>query len=128
MCGNHRASFNAYSFFIRFVPEVSLIPLCFRPSAQQETIFVNYSNATSLQQFHGKAIALDISNKYVPFQALFIIHEMHVRGVQVFQPVFTDIPRDLHCQDWMLLDRPDDHGDDNHGFPVQLQLLTISTE
>jgi hypothetical protein len=52
---------------------------------------VNYSNATLLQQFHGKVITLNVSNHYMPFPALFIIHEMHVCGVQVFQPVFPVI-------------------------------------
>jgi hypothetical protein len=50
-------------------------------------VFINYSGHPNLQQFHGKAIALDIKDKYAPFPSLFIIHEMRVRGFHPFQPV-----------------------------------------
>jgi hypothetical protein len=111
-------------------------------------MLVNYSNIESLQQFHGKAIALNISDHYVPFPALFIVHEMRVRGFQVFQPIYPNIPHDMCYQDWVLSDSPgmiddvsgsfvhhvphngkgnDDHDDDdNHNFPVQLQLSMMS--
>jgi len=67
-------------------------------------VFINYSGHGYLQQFHGKAIALDIKDKYAPFPSLFIIYEMRVRGFHPFQPVVPTVPDDIPWQDWILSD------------------------
>ncbi|KIY45925.1 hypothetical protein FISHEDRAFT_48249 [Fistulina hepatica ATCC 64428] len=93
MCANHHVMFDAYKFFIRFFPDT------------RKFVFVNYSGEPSLQQFHAKAIALDSRDRYTPFPALFIIHEMRVRGFHPFRPVAPEIPADGSLwQDWILLD------------------------
>jgi hypothetical protein len=66
-------------------------------------VFINCSGDEYLQQFHGKAIALDIKNRYAPFPSLFIIHEMRVRGFCPFQPVVPTVPDDILWQDWISL-------------------------
>ena len=76
-------------------------------------MFINYSRHPNLQQFHGKAIALDINDKYAPFPSLFIIHEMHVRGFHPFQPVVPTIPDDIPWQDWILLNHVFDNASDS---------------
>ena len=64
-------------------------------------MFINYAARPDLQQFHGKAIAIDINDRYAPFPSLFIIHEMRVRGFHPFQPVSPTVPDDIHWQDWI---------------------------
>ena len=76
-------------------------------------MFINYSGHPNLQQFHGKAIALHIKDKYVPFPSLFIIHEMRVRGFHPFQPVVPTIPDDIPWQDWILLNHVFDNASDS---------------
>jgi len=78
-------------------------------------VFINYSSDWYLQQFHGKAIALDIKDKYVPFPSLFIIHEMRVCGFHPFQPVVPIIPddNDIPWQDWILSDQVFDNTSDS---------------
>jgi len=56
-----------------------------------------------LETYHGKAIALD-RHRYVPFPAVFIIHEQRVRGYHIFQPERSDIPDDPPWQDWIIKD------------------------
>ncbi|EJD04317.1 uncharacterized protein FOMMEDRAFT_167528 [Fomitiporia mediterranea MF3/22] len=92
MCPNHRLSFENYGFFIRFYPNI------------RKFVFVNYSGSDYLQQFHGKTIALDTSDRYAPFPSLFIIHEMRVRGFHPFNPVSPDMSNDPPWQDWILSD------------------------
>lgn len=104
MCSNHHLLFDAYAFFIRFVPNVSLTQLFLSPSIHrkqvQRFVFVNYSNSPDLAQFHGKAIALDIKDHHAPFPSLFILHEMRVRGFHPFQPIDPEIG-DGGWQDWI---------------------------
>ena len=76
-------------------------------------MFINYSGHRYLQQFDGKAIALDIKDKYTPFPSLFIIHEMRVRGFHPFQPVVPTIPDDMPWQDWILSDQVFDNASDS---------------
>jgi hypothetical protein len=76
-------------------------------------VFINYSNHRYLQEFHGKAIALDIKEKYAPFPSLFIIHEMRVRGFHPFQPVVPTVPDDIPWQDWILSDQVFDNASDS---------------
>ena len=96
-------------------------------------MFINYSGHRYLQEFHGKAIALDIKDKYAPFPSLFIIHEMRVRGFHPFQPVVPTIPDDIPWQDWILSDQVFDNASDsfkrdrpppnhNNSFSAQAQL------
>jgi hypothetical protein len=107
-------------------------------------VFVNYSNDPVLEQFHGKAIALDIRDRHAPFPSLFILHEMRVRGFHPFQPIEPAMPDDAPWQDWILSDSvldnatgpfkrvsPPDDGDDGNTFSVpsqpQSQLTRMST-
>jgi len=92
MCSNHHLGFDGYSFFIRFIPNL------------RKFVFVNHSNDPSFQQFHGKAIALDIRDRYAPFPSLFIIHEVRVRAFHPFQPAAPDLPINPPWQDWMVSD------------------------
>ena len=117
MCKTHHGHFDSYAFFIRFYPDVRLIRLWFGPSIYSKQIrkfvFINYSNHRYLQEFHGKAIALDIKEKYAPFPSLFIIHEMRVRGFHPFQPVVPTVPDDIPWQDWILSDQVFDNASDS---------------
>ncbi|EJD07263.1 uncharacterized protein FOMMEDRAFT_164286 [Fomitiporia mediterranea MF3/22] len=92
MCVLHHRFFYRYRFFIRFLPD------------SRKFVFVNHSGIDSLQQFHGKAIALDIRDRYVPFPSLFIIHEERVRGFNPFSPVALELPNNPEWQDWILSD------------------------
>jgi hypothetical protein len=65
-------------------------------------VFIHYSN--DLQQFHGKAIAQDIDDRYVTFPSLFITHEMRVCAFHPFAPVSPDVLHDKPWQDWISLD------------------------
>ncbi len=106
MCPNHHVCFDEHYFIIRFHPNVSLIFLYSELSVHQKQIqkfvFVNYSGAKGLQELHGKAVALDISDRDAPFPSIFIMHEFRVRGFQPFSPVAPDIPNDITWQDWVL--------------------------
>ncbi|KAF8346175.1 hypothetical protein F5887DRAFT_1271855 [Amanita rubescens] len=88
MCATHHRQFDSYAFFIRFFPDI------------RKFVFINYSGDEYLQQFHGKAIALDINDRYA-FPSLFIIQEMRVRGFHPFQPVAPTVPDDILWQDWI---------------------------
>ncbi|KIM88871.1 hypothetical protein PILCRDRAFT_243289 [Piloderma croceum F 1598] len=101
MCKTHHGRFDSNAFFIRFFPDI------------RKFVFINYSGHPNLQQFHGKAIALDIKDKYAPFPSLFIIHEMRVRGFHPFQPVVPTIPDDIPWQDWILLNHVFDNASDS---------------
>ncbi|KAH9166430.1 hypothetical protein EDB89DRAFT_2101415 [Lactarius sanguifluus] len=91
MCPTHHANFQNYQFYIHFSPET------------KKFIYINYSNHPSLEQFHGKAIALDIRAHYAPFASLFVIHEWRVRGFNPFQPIITPtIPAQILWQDWIM--------------------------
>jgi len=128
MCKNHHMSFNAYDFFIRFVPGI------------RKFVFVNYSNHPKFQSFHGKAIALDIRDRYAPFPSLFIIHEMRVRAMHPFQHDAPAISHDLSWQDWIssggFFDdtsgsfnraAPPDNGNDDGGGPASAQTQLPTT-
>ncbi|KAI0252307.1 hypothetical protein BJV78DRAFT_1124842 [Lactifluus subvellereus] len=92
MCNNHHSFFDGHSFFIRYLPEI------------RRFVFVNYSGDSHLQQFHGKAIALDIDDHHAPFPSLFIIHEMRVRGYHPFEPTVPIMPDEVPWQDWISSD------------------------
>ncbi|KAF6750325.1 hypothetical protein DFP72DRAFT_969539 [Ephemerocybe angulata] len=90
MCPNHCVGFNEYLFFIRYVPEV------------RKYVFINFSNSKDYEKFHGKAVALDPRDHYAPLPALFIIHEMRVRGFHPFDPIEQYVPDKPSWQDWIL--------------------------
>ncbi|KAF8430890.1 hypothetical protein L210DRAFT_3020621 [Boletus edulis BED1] len=89
LCSNHHVLFDKYYFFIRYFPEV------------HKFVFVNYSSQPDQQQFHGKAIALDIKDHLTPYPSLFVLHEMRVRGYHPQQPLDPDVPDNISCQDWI---------------------------
>ncbi|KAM6504521.1 hypothetical protein JOM56_001464 [Amanita muscaria] len=90
LCRTHHGDFDEYSFFIRFVPHTGRF------------IFINYSNELRLQEFHGRAVALVNNHRYSPFPALFLVHEMRVRGFHPFAPVNPNIPDDIAWQEWIV--------------------------
>ncbi|KAL5478629.1 hypothetical protein ACEPAI_2814 [Sanghuangporus weigelae] len=93
MCANHHRSFDRYNFFIRFLP------------SKRKFIFANYSNSSDFQQFHGKAVGLNILDHHAPFPSLLIIHEMRVREFHPFQDPNVVLPDDDPAwQDWILSD------------------------
>ena len=68
-------------------------------------VLVNYSDQYNelLQPYHGKAIALDIADKYAPFPSSFIIHEMRVRGFRPFHNPHPEVPSDdaVQWENWI---------------------------
>ena len=137
LCKTHRGDFDSYRFFIRFLSDVRLIHFSFGPSIHSKQIrkfvFINYSGNEYLQEFHGKAIALNVTDKYAPSPSLFIIHEMRVRGFNPFQPVAPTVPNNIPWQDWILSDGVLDNDSDtfkrdrsthsdNDSFSAQAQL------
>lgn len=111
MCATHHRLFDNYYFFIRYVRPVSLTSSCnlgpyidslFEQS--RKFVFVNYSGRTYLEQFDGKAIALQSDDCYAPFPPLFIIHEMRVRGFHPFQPTSLYVADNPPWQQWILSD------------------------
>ncbi|KAF8837598.1 hypothetical protein BDN67DRAFT_908992 [Paxillus ammoniavirescens] len=101
MCKSHHGQFDAYDFFIRFFPDI------------RKFVFINYSGNRFTRQFYGKAIALDINDKYAPFPSMFIIHEMCVRGFHPFQPVVPTVPDGIPWQDWVLSNDVFDNASDS---------------
>ena len=67
-------------------------------------VFINFSDLgeSGLQEYHGKAVALDIKHHHAPYAAAFIIHEMRVRGFNPFQPTTVEVAPDLPWQNWIL--------------------------
>jgi hypothetical protein len=100
-------------------------------------VFINYAGDPDLQQFHGKAIALDIKDRQGPFPSLFIIHEMRVRGLHPFEPPTPDIvSNDIPWQDWISSDdvasdsfnrrRPPGNGNDSGSTQPLPQIQPLS--
>ncbi|KAI9512720.1 hypothetical protein F5148DRAFT_730728 [Russula earlei] len=92
LCMQHEEHFNAYEFFIRYMPTI------------QKFIFINYSRAWNLHHFHGKAIPLDINDRHCPFPSLFVLHEWRVRGFHPFKPPTCRLPSIIHWQGWVVKD------------------------
>ncbi|EIM91915.1 uncharacterized protein STEHIDRAFT_151270 [Stereum hirsutum FP-91666 SS1] len=101
MCPTHHKAFDAYEFFIRYMPEA------------RKFVFFNYTGRYGEAPFHGKAIALDIGHRHAPFPALFI-HELRVRAHNPFHFTFQS-PDEIQWQDWItslgIL-----NADSTHGF------------
>lgn len=89
MCPTHRAYFDQYYFFIRFSP------------INRKFIMVNHSHVKHgwLEDYHGRAIALDPDHPYAPFPGLFLIHEQRVRGFRPFSPS-PNIPEEILPPRW----------------------------
>jgi len=97
LCSNHYLWFENYFFFLRFLPNI------------QKYVFVNYSGDAELQKYHGKAVAIDIKDRYAPFPSLFLFHEMRCRGFHPFSPLNPTMPGDSPWQEWIELDGVFDH-------------------
>jgi len=67
-------------------------------------VFINYTHSSSDTQHHGKAINLDVDDQRAPFPAIFLIHELRVRGFRPFDQEPDDIPTTSQFQDWMIMD------------------------
>ncbi|KAG2370164.1 hypothetical protein BDR07DRAFT_1467937 [Suillus spraguei] len=136
MCGNHQRVYDRYYFFIRFFPDASSIS-SFTREQIRKFVFINFSGDEELQQFHGKAVALDIRDHHAPFPSTFIIHEMRVRGYHPFQPIALAMPDDIPWQDWVLSDgvfnnnagtfNRDSPTDNNNQSVPQLQFQPTTT-
>ena len=91
MCNNHHGLCDGFHFFICFLPDVSVICLCFESCIHKkqihEFVFINYSKNPFLQNVHGRAIALNIMDHHAPFPSLLIIHEMCIHGFHPFAPL-----------------------------------------
>jgi hypothetical protein len=48
-------------------------------------LYNSYSAYPGLEQFHGKAVALDIKDNRAPLPLLFLVHEYMVRGRNFYQ-------------------------------------------
>jgi hypothetical protein len=145
MCKHHHALFDGYEFFIRFIPEVSLNSYAFCQIIHMEQakkfILINYSDQykVDLAPYHGKAIALDITDIHTPFPSLFIIHEMRVRGYHPFHDTSLGVPDNdtIDWQDWVktngVWDNTGSHfhrhrpGLHNSGTPKLPQMPSITT-
>jgi len=51
--------------------------------------------------FHGKAVLLDIDDPFVPFPAVFLVHEIRVRVRWPFLEDAKDIPQVTEWVDWL---------------------------
>jgi len=67
-------------------------------------VFINYVRSPSDAQYHGKAINLDADDRHAPFPAIFLVHELRVRGFRPFEQEPDDIPTISPFQDWMTID------------------------
>lgn len=120
--------------------------MCFVPiihmKQSQKFVLIDYSDRpnVALQPHHGKAIALDITDKYVPFPSLFIIHEIRVRGYHPFHDTSPNVPDDdaIDWQDWVktsgVWDNVNNHfhrrkprGNGASGLPPMPSITPINT-
>ena len=65
-------------------------------------MFITYPGHPYLHEFHDKAIALDIKDKYAPSPSLFITHEILIREFLPFQPVVPIVLDDIPWHDWIF--------------------------
>jgi hypothetical protein len=91
-----------HSFLSRCEYDLPLLWAEIHKKQVKKFVFVNHADEPWLQNFHGKAIAIDIRDSHAPFPSLFIIHEMRVRGHHPFAPAVYDMPDDIPWQDWLL--------------------------
>ena len=70
-------------------------------------VFINYSRRISFNQYHGKAIAIDIDDRHAPFPSIFLIQEMRVRGHNPFAPISLNVPNEeeILYQDWLYREK-----------------------
>ena len=118
MCRLHHTLFDRHEFFIRFFPNVShivrFVPIIHMKQANK-FVLIDYSDEydEDIHPYHGKAIALDISDRYAPFASLSIIHEMRVRGYHPFHDTTPELPDTIDLQGWIttrgVLDNTESH-------------------
>jgi hypothetical protein len=114
MCKNHHDGFDRYYFFMRYFPEL------------RKFVFINYGGEPEYEAYHYKAIALNIDDRHAPFPALFIIHEMRVRGFRPFQPLDPPVPDEIQWQDWLpRTGAINDSGTFNRASPPQATSSTL---
>ncbi|KAH8995769.1 hypothetical protein EDB92DRAFT_2084711 [Lactarius akahatsu] len=100
MCPTCHRLFDTYKFYIRFSPEANNI---------------NHTDFPPHRKFHGKAIVIDVNDRYAPFIPLFPIHdECRVRGHNPFNNS-PSIPAEIVWQDRVPLH--DDGTTLNHNAP-----------
>ncbi|KAH9917371.1 uncharacterized protein BXZ73DRAFT_53366 [Epithele typhae] len=93
ICPNHHHQFNFYMFFIRFIPHSDI--------TRARYVLINLGQLQDLDEFHGKAVALDPQDALAPFPSLFLIHEMRVRGFNPLNTTIPDVPEDIEWQPWI---------------------------
>jgi len=102
MCPNHHQQFDNLQFFIRYVPNI------------KKYIFIHYDSYGScweLDQYHGKAVALDPKDHHAPLPLLFLVHEFRCRGRNFYQPT-SDLKFVGSWQGWIVNRGVLDEGDD----------------
>ncbi|KAF9474129.1 hypothetical protein BDN70DRAFT_908635 [Pholiota conissans] len=123
MSSHRHILFDAYAFFNTFPPRCE--------KQIQKFVLINYSNEPILQQFHGKAIALDVKARRASFTPLFILHEMLVHGFHPFESIEPSMPDDYPWQDWILSCSITPNEDYDNNISVQslpqFQPTTMST-
>ncbi|CAA7266670.1 unnamed protein product [Cyclocybe aegerita] len=77
MCSNHRAGFESYRFYIRWISE------------SNEFVIVNHSRMAAWESLHGNVLDFNTNMKRCPFPTAFLWHEYRVRG---FHPTSDDRP------------------------------------
>jgi hypothetical protein len=118
MCASHHQEYKDHKFFIRFRPSVSFILYSFCITSInvnnggkkqiKRYIFVYFDSyrkltqSQHLQQYHGKAIAVNIDDTFAPLPILFVIHETMARGINFVQPTPDEEVTDS-WQRWMVV-------------------------
>jgi hypothetical protein len=64
-------------------------------------IFVNISDDSDYRAYHSKAIALSLSNCFVPFPSAFLIHKCLARGADPLCATTIDSMSLFQWQDWI---------------------------
>ena len=113
LCPNHHKAFDNHQCIIRYIPRVSparapvgSYPYSGNRDKSRKFVYINISGVEDDQPYHGKAIGLDIRDKFAPFPTLFIIQEKRARGRWPFASVGGDIPDDPPWQDqWITSSR-----------------------
>jgi hypothetical protein len=73
-------------------------------------LYDSYSAYRGLQQFHGKAIAVDIKDNHAPLPLLFLAHEYMVHGRNFYQPT-PNLKVTNDFQDWVINEGMVNEGD-----------------
>jgi HNH endonuclease len=123
LCSSHHRLFDAYRYYIRWIPEVRLVLLWVYLFTLQyfiqarRFVLINHSKTPGMEQFHGHAVRLRPDDPRAPFHGCFLFHEMRVRG---HHPLCEDRPRTfpIQWQSWIPDNEwvdDDDVGSDGEG-------------